>query len=137
MIEYEESLPPDLRHGRVEDIQTVRRDYNEPNAAFLATIDQEAVGCVAVSRLDPATALMLRLFVKPSHRGKGVARMLVTEAIRFLRSGRYERIVLDTDKGRLRAAYDLYLSLGFRECEPYGAVDYESPTYMELHLSKA
>jgi len=52
------------------------------------------------------------------------------------RAGRLRgaRLVLDTARERLRAAYELYRSLGFRECEPYGAVDYRCPTFMELRL---
>jgi hypothetical protein len=58
----------------------------------------------------------------------------VAEALTFLRESGYRRVVLDTDKERLRAAYELYGSLGFSECEPYGPVDYASPTFMELRL---
>jgi putative acetyltransferase len=134
MIEYEASLPPDLRHGHVPKAKTLRLAYQEPNAAFLATNEKSAAGCVAVTRLDASRALMLRLFVKRSYRGRGVARELVKATVEFLRDRRYARVVLDTDKTRLPAAYNLYRSLGFRECEAYGAVEYEAPTYMELWL---
>lgn len=137
MIEYEERLPPDLRHGRVENVDTIRRDFTEPNAAFLATSGQDAIGCVAVKRLDASTALVVRLFVKLGYRGEGIARKLVAAALEFVGERRYQRVVLDTDKDRLHAAYKLYRSLGFTECEPYGPVDYESPTYMELHLNNS
>jgi hypothetical protein len=50
---------------------------------------------------------------------------------------RYARIALDTERERLPAAYALYASLGFRDCEPYGPVSYENPTFMELPLSQA
>lgn len=116
------------------DVEAVCGAYAGPNAAFLAMDEGDAVGCIAVTQLDASTALMLRLFVKETHRGAGIARDLVSVALEFLREHRFARVVLDTDKQRLSAAYQLYQSLGFHECEPYGAVDYESPTYMELML---
>lgn len=134
MIEYEGSLPADLRHGLVPDLASVCRAYDAPNGAFLATDELDAVGCIAVTRLDASTALVLRLFVRPTARGGGVGRKLVDAAIAFLRDCGYARVVLDTDKARLSAAYSLYRSLGFTECDPYGPVDYASPTYMELNL---
>lgn len=134
MIEYEEKLPADLRHGVVPDLGSVRHAYGDPNAAFLATDERDAVGCVAVTRLDGSTALVLRLFVRPQARGSGAGRKLVDAALAFLRDRGYARVVLDTDKARLSTAYNLYRSLGFTECEPYGPVDYASPTYMELDL---
>jgi GNAT superfamily N-acetyltransferase len=134
LIEYEQSLPADLRHGLVPDFESVCRTYDEPNGAFLAADADDAVGCVAVTHLDASRALVLRLFVRPNARGGGTGRKLVDAALAFLRDRGYARVVLDTDKARLSAAYNLYLSLGFTECEPYGPVDYPSPTYMDLDL---
>jgi GNAT superfamily N-acetyltransferase len=118
----------------VPDFESVCRGYDEPNGAFVATDAGNSVGCVAVTHLDVSSALVLRLFVKPNARGGGTGRKLVDAALAFLRDRGYARVVLDTDKARLPAAYSLYLSLGFTECEPYGPVDYASPTYMDLDL---
>ena len=134
LLEYEAGLPPDLRHGIVGDLQAVRAQYADPNAAFVAADATAAAGCICVTRLDPTTAVVMRLYVRDSHRGRGLARRLVATALSFSRAAGYERAVLDTDKERLGAAYALYRSLGFAECAPYGPVDYASPTYMELDL---
>jgi putative acetyltransferase len=132
--EYEAALPPDLRHGVVGDLATVRTQYGDPHAAFVALDGARAAGCIGVTRRDARDALVLRLYVRPEQRGRGVARLLVEAALAFARSRGFERAVLDTDKARLAAAYALYESLGFTECAPYGPVDYASPTYMELRL---
>jgi GNAT superfamily N-acetyltransferase len=132
-IEYEESLPPDLRHS-LPDLPGLRTTYVGPNAAFLASIDQDASGCMAVTALDASTSVLKRLYVTPAYRGLGIARALIDVATSFSRNQHHDRIVLDTDRERLPAAYRLYLSLGFEKCEPYGPVDYASPTYMELRL---
>jgi putative acetyltransferase len=134
LIEYENSLPVDLRHGSVPELQDLELVYAGRSAAFLAVVGDVAAGCVAVVDHDPATAIVQRLYITPAHRNLGVARALVNAVIAFARSQGYARIVLDTDRERLRAAYELYRSYGFTLCEPYGAVDYASPTFMELRL---
>jgi GNAT superfamily N-acetyltransferase len=87
-----------------------------------------------VRELDPDTALLLRLFVRPARRGLGAARLLTKAAITHARESAYRRIVLDTNREQLEPAYRLYESLGFVECEPFAEVSYECPTFMELLL---
>ena len=132
-IEYEESLPPDLRHS-LPDLPGLQMIYDGPNAAFLASTDQNSSGCMAVSRLDVSTSVLQRLYVTPAYRGLGIARALIDVATSFSRNQNHDRIVLDTDRERLPSAYQLYLSLGFENCDPYGPVEYACPTYMELRL---
>jgi putative acetyltransferase len=134
LLEYEAALPPELRHGSVGDVGHLRATYAEPSGAFVAIAEGDAAGCVALTELDEATALVLRLYVRESYRGLGIARSLVTAALALLRERGYRRVVLDTDKRQLSAAYDLYKALGFTECVPYGPVAYPNPTYMELVL---
>ena len=133
-VEYEESLAPDLRHG-LPELLRLPEIYDEPNAAFLAADRSEAAGCVALTRLDPSNIVLKRLYVRPSFRGRGIARTLVEAATSFSRARGYARIVLDTDRLRLNAAYELYRAIGFSECEPYGDVGYLNPTFMELRLA--
>jgi GNAT superfamily N-acetyltransferase len=75
------------------------------------------------------------LYVVPNARGTGTGRALLEACIAFSRDGGYRRVVLDTHRHRLKAAYDLYCRLGFRECEPYAAAEYACPTFMELQLA--
>ena len=131
--EYERSLSPDLQHGDV-DPEVIRGKYAPPNAAFLALMGESAVGCVGVRRHDETTAIVQRLYVKPTNREHGMGRALVGIVCDFCRERGYERIVLDTDRDELPAAYKLYASMGFTECEPYGDVGYGCPTFMELRL---
>lgn len=133
-VEYEDDLDEDLRHGAVPDAAGLKRTYEEGSAAFLAAGKPGSIGCVAVKQVDEKTAAIRHLFVKPSARGAGAARALVQAAFDFARERGYSRIVLDTAKERLQAAYHLYLSLGFRECTPYTTVDYRCPTFMEIYL---
>ena len=134
LVEYERYLPPALRHGPVPGQSELPATYAAPAAAFLALSDAEAIGCVAVTPLDAATAVLLRLYVRQEHRGAGAGRSLVTSALTFLRESGYERVVLETDKGQLEPAYRLYLSLGFAECTPYAAGHTDCATFMELRF---
>jgi putative acetyltransferase len=134
LLEYERSLPPDLRHGAVPDRGGLPKAYDDRNAAFVADVEDTAAGCIALTGFDASTAVMKRLYVKPAYRQFGIARALVAALIAFARDHGYRRVVLDTDRERLNAAYRLYESLGFSDCEPYAAVDYANPTYMELRL---
>jgi GNAT superfamily N-acetyltransferase len=133
-VEYEAGLPKELRHGSVPDEPALRETYERRDAAFVATCDGSPIGCVAVTKFDAETALMVRLFVQPQSRGLGAARSLVGAAIAFAREQGRRRIVLDTNKEQLMPAYRLYRSLGFEECEPFATVTYEFPTFMELRL---
>jgi len=134
LVEYERSLPADLRHGSEPDLQSVRRTFVEPNVAFLARVDGRNAGCIGLMHHDASTGLIVRLYTRPSHRGRGAGRALAEAAIASARERGYERVVLDTHAERLAAAYNLYRSLGFVDCEPFGAVDYACPTYMERKL---
>jgi GNAT superfamily N-acetyltransferase len=133
-VEYEAYLPANLRHGQVPEAQSLARTYVEPNIAFLAIKGGDAIGCVAVRRIDATTGALHHLFVQPKHHGLGAGRSLVNAAIDFLRERGYARMVLDTNKEELPAAYNLYCSLGFTECEPFDTVIYGDPTYMDLDL---
>jgi len=131
LVEYEAALPPVLRHGSVPMIRELEDTYRGRSAAFLAEAAGRVVGCVAVSELDARTGVIMRLFVRPESRGAGAARALVLRALEFLEAEEYERVVLDTDKEQLPAAWRLYRSLGFTECGPYATVSYPCPTFME------
>jgi putative acetyltransferase len=134
--EYEESLPDELKHSEFErEIDDLPAYYGPPGAAFVATVDRRSAGCVALGILDSSTAVVKKLYVAPAYRNLGLARRLLAGLIDYARDRGITRLVLDTERDRLPAAYSLYLSLGFRDCEPYGEVDYRCPTYMQLNLT--
>jgi GNAT superfamily N-acetyltransferase len=94
--------------------------------------DGTPVGCVAVrdvSGIDDvrgrgtvhpaATGEVKRLYVAPSHRGQGVARLLMAEAERQARAAGFRLLVLET--GTMQPeAMALYPSLGYEPIEGFG-----------------
>ena len=59
-------------------------------------------------RFDASTLEIKRLYVEPAFRGSGAGRALMEAAIAFARERSLGRVVLDTQRERLRAAYELY-----------------------------
>ena len=92
-----------------------------------------ATGCVGVRELDPRTAEMKRLYVRPNYRGRGLGRQLAEAAIAAARNAGYGRIVLDS-LPKMRAALALYRELDFREVPPYLAQPTPGATCFELRL---
>ncbi len=87
---------------------------------FVSWLDGEAAGCGAV-KLMGTTAEVKRMFVRPQHRGKGVAQRMLSHLEQLASHEGAKRLVLETGDEQI-AAIALYKSVGFSECatfEPY------------------
>jgi GNAT superfamily N-acetyltransferase len=104
-----------------EEKEALPGAYAPPGGALLLARDGgtgEAAGCVALRRLDDATAEMKRMYVRERYRGSGLGRKLAVAIIGEARKRGHARVVLDT-LPKLAPAIALYRDLGFRECAPY------------------
>lgn len=72
-------------------------------------------GCVGIKPLSESVCEMKSLWVRPAHRGKGVARALVLASLSRARELGFARMELDVLPSRL-GAIELYRSTGFTEC---------------------
>jgi RimJ/RimL family protein N-acetyltransferase len=94
-----------------------RRSWDQHGAHLLAVDGDAVVGSLSIRRDDqPATrhVATLGMFVVASHRGRGVGTALMTEAMRWAREHRLERIEL-TVYPHNAAALALYRRFGFVE----------------------
>jgi DNA-binding MarR family transcriptional regulator/GNAT superfamily N-acetyltransferase len=85
-------------------------------AAWIAEVDGEPVGCVFCVARDETTAQLRVLLVEPTARGLGIGSRLVDECLRFARSAGYRSIMLWTNDV-LVSARRIYEAAGFRLVE--------------------
>jgi GNAT superfamily N-acetyltransferase len=89
-------------------------------AAWIAELDGERVGCVFCVAADEQTAQLRILLVLPRARGHSLGSRLTRECVRFARAAGYRRMRLWTNHP-LAAARQIYLAEGFTlvEEEPH------------------
>ncbi|GLW35456.1 GNAT family N-acetyltransferase [Actinoplanes regularis] len=86
---------------------------------LIGVVDGRAVACAAWQALEAGVAEMLRMYVRPAYRGRGLARqMIVAVEEEALAVGR-PVIQLATDL-HLPAAIALYQSSGYRQIPAFG-----------------
>jgi putative acetyltransferase len=88
-------------------------------AFVVAYLDEQAVGCGAVRRIDQATAELKRMYVAPSARGRGIGRALVQELERQAKALGVTKVVLETGT-RLAPAIKLYEGMGYTPIPLFG-----------------
>lgn len=111
-------------------------DYAPPLGRLLLAVDGTQIeGCAALRQLEPGICEMKRMYVRPSHRGRGLGRLLATRIIDEARKIGYKRMRLDTLPSMV-AAVALYESFGFVETEPYRHNPIEGARFMELVLTR-
>jgi putative acetyltransferase len=122
--EYAASIGIDLCFQNFdEELAQLPGDYSEPRGALLVATDGDVfAGCCALRAVDNVdytnACEMKRLYVKPSHRGLGVGRLLAEAIVEHARMAGYDCILLDT-LDDMESARALYAELGFEEVPPY------------------
>lgn len=85
-------------------------------AAWIAELDGQRVGCVFCVKETDTTAKLRVLLVHPNARGHGAGNKLVEKCLAFARNAGYERIALWTVDG-LTSARKIYEGHGFELVE--------------------
>ena len=133
--EYADSLEINLDfQGFQEELTALPGDYAAPGGCLLLALwEGHVAGCVALRQFSPSICKMKRLYTRPQFRGLRIGQALCEEVIVRARRLGYERMRLDTLPSMVQAK-GLYLSLGFREIEPYRFNPVEGASFMELIL---
>lgn len=94
--------------------------FHDGAGVWLARIDEEIVGCVALRKLTaiPHSGEVKRLYVKLQNRGCGIAAALYEALERYARQHGYEFLYLDTTD-EMVAAQKFYAALGYKPTSRY------------------
>lgn len=86
----------------------------------LLTEKEQIVGCICLRPMpDPQCGELKRMYVRKTHRKKGVGKLLANEIINYAwEVCQYDELKLDSLE-RLNGAVTLYENLGFSRISPY------------------
>lgn len=116
------------------ELRDLDKKYGLPDGRlYLAYIDDTAVGCIALRRLDDNYCEMKRLYVKPGNRGIHIGRYLVEQIIKDAKEIGYKHIRLDTFPFMDRAI-QMYYQYGFYMIERYNDNPACTAVFMQLDL---
>ena len=133
--EYVAGLGVDLGfQGFEQEVSTLPGKYAPPSGRLLlAWRGADALGSVALRRIDEQSSEMKRLYVRPAARGEQLGRRLAERICAEARAAGYARICLDT-LPTMASAQALYASLGFEPIEAYVFNPIPGTQYLALSL---
>jgi GNAT superfamily N-acetyltransferase len=104
-----------------DDRDAIRAYFTPPSGFWLAVDGGAVVGCVALRPLpevEDDAGEVKRLYVRASHRGRGLARALMDAAEEFARGQGFRALYLDT-KDDLIDAIRFYTARGYEHIPRY------------------
>jgi ribosomal protein S18 acetylase RimI-like enzyme len=121
-----------------DDAATFAAYLDGPGALWLALAGDEVVGCVALRPLPqrtPPECEVKRLYVRPHHRGAGIAGALMETLEAYSREAGFSAILLDTYDA-LAAALRFYEGRGYERIERYNQ-NPQATIFMRRRLGSA
>jgi len=116
-----------------EEVAGLPGKYAPPiGRLYLAYVDGEPAGCIALRKLEPGVCEMKRLFLRDSARGRGIGVRLIEQVIADAQEIGYAKMRLDTYPPKMGKAVSLYEAHGFYEIQPY----YDNPHAGVLYMEK-
>jgi GNAT superfamily N-acetyltransferase len=134
--EYETWLGMSLCfQGFEEELAKLPGKYASPEGRlYLAFVDEELAGCIALRKFEDGICEMKRLFLRENARGHGLGHLLIEKLIDEARTIGYSKMRLDTYPPKMGKAVSLYESHGFHPVEPYYNNPHDGVLFMELDL---
>ena len=105
--------------GRDHDFYDQFNKIDKIKHAVVAYFDEMPVACGAIKEFDPETMEVKRMFTIDSHRGNGLASMVLAELEKWAMELGYSKCILETGK-RLPDAVRLYEKSGYKFIPNYG-----------------
>ena len=134
--EYETWLGMSLCfQGFEEEMANLPGKYAPPEGRlYLAFVDDELAGCIALRKFEDGICEMKRLYLRENARGQGLGNQLIEKLIDEARSIGYSKMRLDTYPPKMGKAVRLYESHSFYPIESYYHNPHEGVLFMELDL---
>ena len=116
--------------------------FGDRGRLYLALVDDRPAGVAGLKPVSATTGELKRMYVRPGHRGTGLARRLIEQVVADACSLGYRTILLES-ADFMTDAHRLYRSVGFAETERFagaegeagGVLDHE--LFMQLDLTGA
>jgi GNAT superfamily N-acetyltransferase len=135
LVEIEPTFAYYLELQKYDDeLENLEDKYGPPRGRlWLARIDGEAAGCIALHPLDDERCELKRLYVLPKFRGHGLGRLLVDTMIDAARALGFRHILLDT-LTPLQTAIRIYREKGFYDIPCYNNSPMVETYFLQLDL---
>lgn len=109
-----------VRYGGVDETPMAALEFAPPHGVFLvALLDGEPVGCGGFRTVADGVAEMKRMYVRPSARGRGVARLLLGALEQAATAAGCHQLILETGS-KQPEALSLYESSGYTAVPAFG-----------------
>lgn len=93
--------------------KSIVEDYVEKGDCFIAESEGEIIGVYVLLRTRPKTVEIVNVAVAEDHQGKGIGKLLVSDAIRVAKTQGYKTIEIGTGNSSI-GQLALYQKCGFR-----------------------
>jgi putative acetyltransferase len=105
--------PSGIKHGL--DVESLQ---HRSVTFFMASLQGEAVGCGAYKLLEPGTAEVKLMYLRPSLRRRGYGKFILSAIEQSARHAGVHRLLLETGRYQ-QEALALYERFGFRNGPPF------------------
>lgn len=135
--EYIDSTSVDLSfQGNDEEFNRLPEKYSsDESKIFLATINEQPIGCAAFRKVDNDACEMKRVYVRPTARGSRLGARLVERVLQEAIASGYKKICLDV-LPEFKAALALYKSYGFVQHPPVTSNPVTGTQFLGLDLER-
>jgi len=96
-----------------EDLFNILKVYSGRGNFWVAKINNEVIGTVAIREIDKDVAKLNRMFVLSGYHGGGLGQALFDVAIDFVRENGYSKVILNTHL-LMHRAHKFYKKNGFK-----------------------
>ena len=117
------------------DLASIPSTYQDTGGQFWVLDDDGLVaGCVGVTREDAERCELHRLYLLPSHRGRGCGRKLIETVVSWCRENGCRYLCLWSDI-KFEAARAVYIRCGFAPSQETRTIDPVNPGSVERYFS--